>query len=118
MKYWPPEKAVEKKTGNTQNIASWPPPEFPDAEQVLSTKEPSPEKEPEQPKEEKVEFKKRKVPPGLARRLAAKRKAAGLPELEVAKPEPNIDVAKAEEAAKAALGRVQHFVVFENLFLR
>ena len=47
----------------------------------------------------------------MARRLAAKRKAAGLPELEVAKPEPNIDVAKAEEAAKAALGAMSGFSI-------
>ena len=105
-------RAVEKKTGNQQDIAVWPPPEFPDAEKVLSKEEPKPEpvKTPE-PSEEKVEFKKRKVPAGLAKRLAAKRKAAGLPELEVAKPEPNIDVAKAEEAAKAALGEMANFSI-------
>ena len=102
-------KAVEKKTGNTQNIASWPPPQFPDAEKVLANEQKVEETIPEEVKEAKVEFKKKKVPPGLARRLAAKRKAAGLPELEVAKPEPNINVEKAEAAAKAALGEMGGF---------
>ena len=29
-------KAVEKKTGGKQDIVSWPPPQMPDAEQILT----------------------------------------------------------------------------------
>ena len=30
-------KAVEKKTGNKQDIMCWPPPQFPDAEKILDS---------------------------------------------------------------------------------
>ena len=75
-------KAVEKKTGGKQDIVSWPPPQMPDAESILTNDdqsedvkpaEDSPVKSDEKPVENKVEFKKRKaLPPGLAKRLAAK----------------------------------------------
>ena len=78
-------KAVEKKTGGKQDIVSWPPPQMPDAEAILTTDDqsedgkpveeskPEEEKVSEKPVENKVEFKKRKaLPPGLAKRLAAK----------------------------------------------
>ena len=74
-------KAVEKKTGGKQDIVSWPPPQMPDAEAILTTNDqsedgkPAEESKPEEekPVENKVEFKKRKaLPPGLAKRLAAK----------------------------------------------
>ena len=78
-------KAVEKKTGGKQDIVSWPPPQMPDAEAILTTDDqsehgkpveeskPEDEKVSEKPVENKVEFKKRKaLPPGLAKRLAAK----------------------------------------------
>ena len=74
-------KAVEKKTGGKQDIVSWPPPQMPDAEAILTTQDQSEDGKPveeskpeeEKPVENKVEFKKRKaLPPGLAKRLAAK----------------------------------------------
>ena len=74
-------KAVEKKTGGKQDIVSWPPPQMPDAEAILTTDDQSEDGKPveeskpeeEKPVENKVEFKKRKaLPPGLAKRLAAK----------------------------------------------
>ena len=78
-------KAVEKKTGGKQDIVSWPPPNMPDAEQILTnqdepevksesiSKKPGMEPEEIAKTDNKVEFKKRKaIPPGLARRLAAK----------------------------------------------
>ena len=75
-------KGVEKKTGGKQDIVSWPPPQMPDAESILTNDdqsedvkpaEDSPVKSDEKPVENKVEFKKRKaLPPGLAKRLAAK----------------------------------------------
>ena len=73
-------KAVEKKTGGKQDIVSWPPPQMPDAESILTDQSEDvkpvdelPVKSEEKPVENKVEFKKRKaLPPGLAKRLAAK----------------------------------------------
>ena len=63
---------------------------------------------PPEPVVEKVEFKKAKpLPPGLAKRLAARRKRLGLPEKEPEKePEakkPAFDAAMAEKAAQAAM---------------
>ena len=77
-------KAVEKKTGGKQDIVSWPPPQMPDAESILTSNDQSGDVKPavelsvkseetEKPVENKVESKKRKaLPPGLAKRLAAK----------------------------------------------
>ena len=90
-------------------IQSWPPPEFPDAEKILGN---NPESDPvpaePEPPVEKVEFKKAKpLPPGLAKRLAARRKRLGLPETEPEKmPEPKkpaFDAEMAEKAAQAAM---------------
>lgn len=118
-------KAVEKKTGGKQEIVAWPPPEFPDAEIIFEDQSTNPLKNSEisvdpeniaSPKlEGKTEFKKRKaLPPGLAKRLAAKRKAAGLPEIESVektKPDNKIDQDQAKKAAEAAMSAMGNITI-------